>query len=464
MKKRWIAWMLAIVLVLMTAACGGNEEQKEQTPDDQQNEETAGEDAKEEEPDANEDTGYEPTYGDVEIDFWYLYDQNTMETLIAKYMEDHPNVKINGLWINLWDFASKLTPAFAGGTAPDVVLGSTLAQDAAEGNIVNLTEALEERGFDESRYLPGAIEAMTYDGDYYGIPFVGGTRLFYWNKDIFEAAGLDPDQPPATWEEVAQFAEKTTTFDEDGNATILGFHHEYSNLYAWTTLWTYGVELMDGETPTFNNDATREAIATFQDIQEAVGGRDVMDIWNEAALTTEMGNAFIAGEMAMIVDTSNAPKNISNYNPDLNYGVATIPTSDGTNNKASWGDTTCVEIVDKGDEDRLNAAIDFALWLCEEEAQIMWMEGTGDLSPLANSSELYREIFPEYSEEYYTALEEALPGTRANTYLRAYPSYNNDINTAFNQAVSGEKTVDQALDDAEATIIQEIENYHLMND
>ena len=160
---------------------------------------------------------------------------------------DIPNVKINGLWINLWDFASKLTPAFAGGTAPDVVLGSTLAQDAAEGNIVNLTEALEERGFDESRYLPGAIEAMTYDGDYYGIPFVGGTRLFYWNKDIFEAAGLDPDQPPATWEEVAQFAEKTTTFDEDGNATILGFHHEYSNLYAWTTLWTYGVELMDGE-------------------------------------------------------------------------------------------------------------------------------------------------------------------------------------------------------------------------
>lgn len=463
MKKRWIACLLVLVLTLTTAACGGDGGQEE-NPDrnNQQEEEDPG--TSEDGEDETVDTAYEPTYGDVEIDFWYLFDQATMETLIAKYMEEHPNVKINGLWINLWDFASKLTPAFAGGTAPDVVLGSTLAQDAAEGNIANLTEALAARDFDESRYIPGAIDAMTYEGDYYGIPFVGGTRLLYWNKDVFEAAGLDPEQPPTTWEEVAEYAGKTTTFDDSGNATVLGFHHAYSNLYAWTILWTYGVELMDGETPTFNNDTTREAIQTFQDIQEAVGGKDVMDVWNEAAMTKEVGNAFISGEMAMIVDTNNAPKNIADYNPELNYGVTTIPTSDGVNNKASWGDTTCIEIVDKGDEDRMNAAIDFALWLSEEEAQTIWMESTGDLSPLANAAELYQQIFPDYPEDFYTALEESLAVTRERTYLRAYPSYADDINSAFNQAVSGEKTVDEALDEAEQTIIQEIENYHLMND
>lgn len=464
MKKRWMAWLLALALMLTTVACNGNTvpEDSSSDPGSQQEEVASGAsgDGGEEVVEAT----YEPTYGDVEIDFWYLFDQATMESMIAKYMEEHPNVKINGLWVNLWDFASKLTPAFAGGTAPDVVLGSTVAQDAAEGNIVNLTEALKIRGFDESQYLPGAINAMTYEGDYYGLPFTGGTRLFFWNKDIFEAAGLDPEKPPTTWAEVAEYAGKTTTYDENGNATVLGFHHAYSNLYAWTVLWTYGVELMDGETPTFNNEATREAIQTFQDIQEAVGGKDVMDVWNEAVMTKEVGNAFISGEMAMIVDTNNAPKNIAAYNPDLNYGVTTIPTSDGVNNKASWGDTTCVEITDRGDEDRLNAAIDFAMWLCGEEAQVMWMGATGEVSPLANVAELYREIFPGYPEEFYTALEEALAVTKERTYLRAYPSYTNDINTAFNQAVSGEKSIDDALNDAEATIVQEIENYHLMND
>lgn len=451
--KKWIALMLVIVLTLTTAACGGKENKDVSNGD-----KTKGDNI---EPTG---TAYEPTYGDVEIDFWYLYDQATMETLIAKYMEKNPNVKINGLWINLWDFGSKLTPAFAGGTAPDVVLGGTLAQDAAEENIVNLTEALKKRNFDESRYLPGAIDAMKYEGDYYGIPFVGGTRLFYWNKDIFEAAGLDPEQPPKTWEEVAEYAKKTTNFDSNGNATILGFHHSYANLYAWTIMWTYGVELMDGETPAFNNDTARQAIQTFQQIRDAVGGKDVMDVWTEAALTKEVGNAFISGEMAMIVDTNNAPKNISDYNPDLNYGVTTIPTSDGVNNKASWGDVSCIEIVDKGSEDRLNAAIDFALWLGEEEAQTIWMESTGDISPLANSSELYRKIFPDYPDDFYTALEEALLVTRGRTYLREYPSYDADFNTAFNLAVNGEKDVDEALNDCEATIIQEIKNYHLIND
>ena len=157
MKRKLIAVLLTLTMCVSMIACGGDtgdEGNTEQNVTEQnQNEDENGEEDGEVEP-------YEPTYGEVEIDFWQHMDGEQFEILVNEYMEEHPNVKINLLSVSFWDYGNKIIPALAGGTAPDILLYdlATASERLAYGQTVDLTEHLEARGFDASQYMTAAMD------------------------------------------------------------------------------------------------------------------------------------------------------------------------------------------------------------------------------------------------------------------------------------------------------------------
>ena len=89
-------------------------------------------------------------------------------------------------------------------------------------------------------YFQNILDTMYFDGTMYGLPFQTTTQVLYWNKDLFTKAGLNPETPPTTWDEVAEFAEKLTDkangiygwgFQVDGQLTteIKSFGASYLN-------------------------------------------------------------------------------------------------------------------------------------------------------------------------------------------------------------------------------------------
>src|SRR5207249_3804677 len=78
------------------------------------------------------------------------------------------------------------------------------AEFAAKGQLAEIQ--LEEFGFKRDDFWSGALKSVTWNGKLYGVPTNNETMAFIWNKDIFKKAGLDPDKPPATWDDVVKYS------------------------------------------------------------------------------------------------------------------------------------------------------------------------------------------------------------------------------------------------------------------
>ncbi|HEX3139848.1 MAG TPA: extracellular solute-binding protein, partial [Rhizobacter sp.] len=104
--------------------------------------------------------------------------------------------------------------AFRAGNAPDILQVfevGTATMMASGGAIVPVGQVMKESGlkFDPSAYVPAVAGYYTApNGQMLSMPFNSSTTVFYYNKDAFKAAGLDPNKPPATWPEVALAAAK----------------------------------------------------------------------------------------------------------------------------------------------------------------------------------------------------------------------------------------------------------------
>jgi multiple sugar transport system substrate-binding protein len=185
------------------------------------------------------------------------------EQQVADFEAANPGVTIEASDVP-WD-AKSFAPRLAGGSAP-TLLRVPLTEPPSlieRGQVADLSDVVSDvESFDQLN--PRVMEFLEQDGAVYGIPEKSYAFGMVYNRDLFEQAGLDPDAPPATWEEVredaAQIAERTgkTGFGEITTNNSGGWH-----LTAYS--YTYGGQIIeqgaDGTwTAAFNDDATRTVI------------------------------------------------------------------------------------------------------------------------------------------------------------------------------------------------------------
>jgi ABC-type glycerol-3-phosphate transport system substrate-binding protein len=149
------------------------------------------------------------------------------DRLAKEYEAANPKVKVKPLHIPFENFDTKLLTAFTGGKPPDVAKFGAweLANYASKGLLapVNPT-ALGKRSDSEvqSAYASGALTPVTYQGKMYGLPIDFNSIFLFYRRDHFEKAGLDPDKPPATWEELADYG-KQLAVGSGGHLKRAGF-------------------------------------------------------------------------------------------------------------------------------------------------------------------------------------------------------------------------------------------------
>lgn len=170
-----------------------------------------------------------------------------------------------------------------------------------------------------------------YEGVRYGIPQEAGNfQQLYINVDMFEAAGLDPDNPPTTLEELKETAAKLTQYDEAGNITVAGLAIRYSgegqgiadkNL---TYFHAFGARLFDPESMVASG---------YVNSPEAVEAMDYLKSLIDDNITNlELGvpeTIFGQGRAAMMTRESWVVGYLQNYAPDINFKVYPFPTVEG---------------------------------------------------------------------------------------------------------------------------------------
>lgn len=227
----------------------------------------------------------------------------------------------------------KILPALTGSEPPDVLVlsGGDLVKSYAKENLVaELSDIIKTGGIDLNDFFEAPLSQCKVGEQILCLPWGTDIYALFWNKDMFEAAGLDPETPPATMEELVEFADKLTVRDADGNLTQLGFlpdqGWDHSDLYVRMFGGFWYSE--DGKQLTANSQAMIDSLLWQQQFYTKYNADDVLALssgWADAYMSADY--PFYTGKLAMYVDGEwmTGPNFISAFKPEASYGVAPFP-------------------------------------------------------------------------------------------------------------------------------------------
>ena len=286
-------------------------------------------------------------------------------------------------------------------TPPDVIILS--ANDLVglyyqQGLIEPLNAWVDRSELNLDDIYPAPLaQCQMPDGTLVCLPWVGDTFALYWNKDLFAAAGLDPEKPPQTMEELLAYAQLLTIPGEEGFSQV-GFLPDYPrpHLDLYTHMFGGAWHSRDGVKLTVNSQPVVDAMNWQHLFYELVGNPEANDfvssinryrnsghpVLGGVRLNCQQchrftpGNAdrmpdhgFYTGQVAMMVDGAwqLGANYISAYSPDMNYGVAPFPPSaeHPELSNTSFYQGAVVLIPSHGLD--LEAAVDLLTWMISPE-------------------------------------------------------------------------------------------------
>ena len=222
------------------------------------------------------------------------------------------------------------------------------------------------------------VQASFVEGTLYTLPTAVRALALFYNKDLMEAAGLDPNSPPSTLDELRDQAVACTQRDDDGNLMVEGFvadpaaqdHHWFREVLVRQF---GGVPYNDDTSEVLYNDeaglqAWNYLLAFHTEL--ATGDRDLFD---------GSTNAFVGGHVCFHVDGSFRLGTLANNSPDMNFGVTELPQHNGI--KSTFGSYWTHGLTKKAAEDpaRFDAAVKFLQFITSADAGELWVNIVGEL-------------------------------------------------------------------------------------
>jgi multiple sugar transport system substrate-binding protein len=265
----------------------------------------------------------------------------------------------------------KLIAGLSGNEPPDVLITGgpdSVGTWAREGLVTQLDDLMAGGEVDTADIFPAPLGQCNYQGKTYCLPWGTDTYALFWNKDLFEAAGLDPEKPPQSMEELAEFAQKLTKVDENGQISQIGFipNFSWSHLSLYTAMMGGYWYSDDGTKIQFTSDPVVNALKWEQQFFcNGVKPEEVTRFSSAFGGYSSPDNGFYAGKIAMMVEGEwqPGPNFIQKYKPELFYGVAPFPAPQGNPERANTNMVSgSVAMIPSGVQDK-DAAWKLLAWM-----------------------------------------------------------------------------------------------------
>lgn len=257
---------------------------------------------------------------EVTLNYWGLWEpESVMQTIIADWQKDHPNIKINYTQQSPKEYRERLQSALARNEGPDIfrfhiTWGPMLKNEleAVPAEVMSATEF-------ESTFYPVVRENLRSGANFLGLPLQIDTLALFYNQQIFQAAGKTP---PTSWDQLRQLALDLTVRDESGRIQTAGVAlGTTNNVEHWSDI--LGLMMLqngvDLSRPTGN---LAEDALTFYTIFNKTD-----QVWNETLPSSTL--AFATGKTAMYFGYSWDVFEIKNLNPNLDFRIVPVPQLPG---------------------------------------------------------------------------------------------------------------------------------------
>ncbi|MBK9941035.1 MAG: sugar ABC transporter substrate-binding protein [Kouleothrix sp.] len=303
------------------------------------------------------------------------------EKVAAEFMKTHPSIKVE-VWHQPWDdYFTKLKTLWASGDSaqiPDVLFLWPTPSYAATGVLEDLTPYIQKSNYNVGDYWPALLESASYAGKVYGFPRDIETNVIYYNKAIFDEAGVAYPTNDWTWDDFLAAAQKLAKIEANGRVTRYALAAE-GGKWSKFVMQSGGSILDDMRNPSKCTLAEPKALAGLTFFSDLMNKNLAM---RDAALSQAGGDAavFQSGQAAMILQNSSR---VSAFNAaNLNYDVAAAPIpKDGQRANGAGG----AAWVMSAKSDNKDAAWEFLSWLQSTEGGEKLYTQSGEIFPALQS-------------------------------------------------------------------------------
>jgi sn-glycerol 3-phosphate transport system substrate-binding protein len=295
-----------------------------------------------------------------------------MGELADKFNSTHPDIIVEPIYSGGYpETLQRALTASKAGNPPDVALltAADIWTAADEKIIISLESFVESEGGEAflEPYFQAFLEDCDVAGGLYAIPFQKSTPIFYYNKDMFREAGLDPDRPPSTWTELKEYATKLVK-KEGGNTVRWGVEIPIDQ-------WLLSAFIMQNG-GLVNNQAGTE---TYLNSPEAIGALEFMrslvaeGLMPARRLFGDSSADFVAGTTAMMYNSTGSLTFVRD-SATFDWGVAYLPENVRRAVPTGGGQLVIMAGIPV---ERQKAAWEFIKWMTLPEQAATWSMKTG---------------------------------------------------------------------------------------
>ena len=313
--------------------------------------------------------------GNVTLDFWYALGGDSgkaIEELVNQFNASHPNIKVVGTYQGNYTTAmAKVYSAITGNTLPNVAQLGAAPLLGSSGAVLPVKDFLAiDSSFDLEKIHPAFLQYNTAAGELWSLPFNNSVPILLYNKDLFVAAGLDPEDPPEDIDELLEYAKALTIKDSNGIVTQYGLNtKDDTHWYLSTLFLENGAQIVsEDESEMLYNSP--EAVAMLQTWSDWVNVDQVMPRNQHA----EAQSDFLAGKLGMLMGSTSGVSGIQK-DAAFRVGSAMFPMVNGVR-KVPVGGGSLVIFKNQNEQIR-NASWEFVKFLISEQSSIYLTSQTG---------------------------------------------------------------------------------------
>ncbi|MEM7168585.1 MAG: ABC transporter substrate-binding protein [Pseudomonadota bacterium] len=369
-----------------------------------------------------------------------------VDGIVADFEAENPDIKVNAIYSGNYDDTRvrALSALNSGEPAQLAVMFSIDAYDLIEQDLIvafdDVVQTDEEKAWLNSFY-PALMANSVIEDKTWGVPFQRSTIVAYYNKDMFRDAGLDPEAPPTSWDELIEVSK---TLTKDGTYGIMIPSTAYPYWMFQALAIQNGKELManDGLTTYFDDPAVVETLEFWKSLSAEHG------VMPEG--TVEWGTlrqAFLEGQTAMMWHSTGNLRAVKD-NASFDFGVAMLPGNKRLGSPTGGGNFYLFK--DSTDEEKA-AAMKLIKFMTAPEQAATWSIETGYMGVSQDAYET--EELKAYTEEFPPALVARNQLEHAVAEFSTFETarVRDGLNNAIQSALTGAKSPADALGEAQSS-------------
>lgn len=360
------------------------------------------------------------------------------------FMAENPDTTIELEMVPWASLQQKLVTDISGGVNADLaVIGTRWILDYADQEVVEPLDDYMDDAF-KGRFFETFLTPSVVDGTTYGLPIAASARAMFYNKDLLEEAGYS--EPPASWDDLIEVSKAIKTLNKDG---VYGYGLQgkstETDVYFYYPMWSYGGTILteDGLSGV-NTDAGKKAMEIYMTlINEGLTQPGVTDYQR-----ADIENLFKQGKLGMVITGPFLSNQLKEQAPDLNYGLAAVPSGTTT---ATYGVTDSIVMFENSEvKDEAWAFLDF---LFTTDQRVKFDEAEGFLP--VNREEAANPMFADNADlKVFTDL---LAGAHFAPLVAGWEEIADATITDLQATYLGQMQPDEALSDIEVKVNEIIE-------